>query len=220
MCRLHKIAVSMAILVLPPIVGVCGWLFVYTGDLPDFDHLSQFAPSAQSVVSDSCLAGPSTVVTFDGIGKPLRDALATAEPARPLPAASLPDRIAGTLLCNRREGEGKRHLNEFRLSWHIRMHFSEQQLFTIYANRAYFGVGAIGVENASRRFFHKDADALSIEEAALIAGLLRAPDYFSPYKHPERALQRRNKVLEDMMAQGKLSASDAARAEATPVVIQ
>jgi penicillin-binding protein 1A len=219
MRRLHKIAVLMAVLVLLPMIGVCGWLFVYTGDLPDFDHLSQFAPSTQSVVSDSCLAGPSTVVTFDGIGKPLRDALATAEPARPLPAASLPDRIAGTLLCNQREGEGKRHLDEFRLSWHIRMHFSDQQVFTIYANRAYFGAGAIGVENASRQFFHKDADALSIEEAALIAGLLRAPGYFSPYNHPERALQRRNKVLEDMMAQGKLSASEAARAEATPLLL-
>ena len=204
----------MAALVLLPVVGVCGWLLVYTRDLPDFDHLSQFAPTAQSLVSDSCLDGPSTVVTFDGIGKPLRDALATAEPARPLP-----DRIARTLLCDRREGEGKHHLNEFRLSWDIRLHFSEQQLFTIYANRAYFGTGAIGVENASRQFFHKDADALSIEEAALIAGLLRAPNYFSPYKYPERALQRRNKVLEDMMAQGKLSASDAARAEATPLLL-
>jgi len=210
----------MAILVLPPIVGVCGWLFVYTGDLPDFDHLSQFAPSAQSVVSDSCLAGPSTVVTFDGIGKPLRDALATAEPARPLPAASLPDRIAGTLLCNRREGEGKRHLNEFRLSWHIRRRFSEQQLFTIYANRAYFGSGATGVESASRLFFRKGADSLNTEEAALLAGILRAPDVFSPREHPEKALQRRNRVLEAMVAQGKLSASDAARAEATPVVTQ
>src|SRR6266403_3745983 len=91
MRRLHKIVVSMAVLVLLPIVGVCGWLFVYTGDLPDFDHLSQFAPTAQSLVSDPCLDGPSTVVTFDGIVKPLRDALATAEPARPLPAASFPD---------------------------------------------------------------------------------------------------------------------------------
>jgi penicillin-binding protein 1A len=99
------------------------------------------------------------------------------------------------------------------------MHFSGQQLFAIYANRAYFGTGAIGVENASRQFFHKDTDTLTIEEAALIAGLLRAPNYYSPYKYPERALQRRNKVLEDMMAQGKLSASDAARAEATPLLL-
>jgi membrane carboxypeptidase/penicillin-binding protein len=215
---LRKISFSVAALVLLPIIGVCGWLFIYTGDLPDFDHLSQFAPSAQSVVSDSCLAGPSTVVTFGGIGTPLRNALATAELARPFPAASLPDQIAVTLLC-RRQGEGKRHIDEFRLSWHIRMHFSEQQLFTIYANRAYFGPGAIGVENASKQFFHKDADALSAEEAALIAGLIRAPGSYSPYKYPERALERRNKVLEGMAAQGRLSAVEAARAEATPLGI-
>jgi hypothetical protein len=158
---LRKISLSIAALVLLPIVGICGWLFFFTGDLPDFDHLSQFAPSGQAVVLDYWLAGPSTVVTFNGIGKPLRDALTTAEPTRQFPAASLPDRIAVTLLC-KREGEGKRHLNEFRLSWHIRMHFSEQQLFTIYANRAYFGPGANGVENASRQFFDKDADALRL----------------------------------------------------------
>ncbi len=205
----------MAGLVLLAVVGVCGWLFVYTGDLPDFGQLSQFAPSAQSVVSDSCLASPSTSIPFNRIGKPLQDALATAEPAQ-----SLSDQIARTLMCNHSGGMGKYHLNAFRLSWHIRRYFSEQQLFTIYANRAYFGTGVTGVERASEEFFHKEPDTLSTEEAALIAGLLRAPDYFSPYKHPERALQRRNKILEDMVARGKLSASDAARLEANPVVTQ
>jgi membrane peptidoglycan carboxypeptidase len=76
-----------------------------------------------------------------------------------------------------------------------------------------------GVENASRQFFRKDSDALNTQETALLAGLLRAPDS-SPYKHPEKALQRRNQVLEAMVVQGKLSASDAARAEATPVITQ
>jgi hypothetical protein len=47
--------------------------------------------------------------------------------------------------------------------------------------------------------------------------LLRAPEYFSPYKHPEKALQRRNQVLEAMAAQGKLSATEAASAETTPI---
>jgi hypothetical protein len=214
---LRKVTLSIMALVLLPIVGVCAWLFIYTGDLPDFDHLSQFAPSAQSVVLDSCLSGPSNAVTFDEIGKPLRDALAAAEPARPFPAASLPDRIAVTLLCDRREGEGKRHVNEFRLRWHIRRRFSEKQLFTVYANRAYFGPGATGVEAASQQIFHKATDTLSTEEAAMIAGLLRAPAYYSPYKHPERALERRNRVLENMAAQGSLSVAEAARAEATPL---
>ncbi len=205
----------MAALVLLVIAGVCGWLFVYTGDLPDIDHLTKFAPSAQFPVIDPCLASPSMALPFDRIAKTLRDALAIAEPA-----GSLSDQIARTLMCNRRERAGRYQLNEFRLSWHIRRRFSEQQLFTIYANRAYFGAGATGVESASRLFFNKDADSLSAAEAALLAVLLRAPDYFSPYKHPEAALQRRNRVLEAMAAQGKLSASDAASAEATPVVTQ
>jgi len=212
---LYKMLLGMSGLVLLTVAGVCSWLFFYTGDLPDFDHLSQFAPSTSSVVSDSCLASPSTSIPFDRIGDPLKNALAAAEPWR-----LLPDQIARSLMCNHSGGMGKYHLNTIRLSWHIRMHFSKQQIFTIYANRAYFGAGITGVENASKKFFHKEPDALSTQDAALIAGLLRAPDYYSLDKHPERALQRRNKVLEGMVVQGKLSAPDAARLEATPVVTQ
>jgi membrane carboxypeptidase/penicillin-binding protein len=194
--------------------GVCGWLFVYTGDLPDIEHLSQFAPSAQSPVFDSCLASPSTAIPFNHIGKPLQDALAAAESP-----TSLPHQIAQSLMCNHTGGMGRYHANNLRLSWHIRRRFSAQQVFTIYANRAYFGSGATGVENASIQFFRKHANALNVEEAALLAGFLRAPNYFSPYKNPERALQRRNQILEAMVAQGNLSTSEGARAEATPVVI-
>jgi hypothetical protein len=208
----YKILLSIAVLVLIAVAGVCGWLFVYTKDLPDTEHLSRFAPGVQTLVPDSCLASTSMAVPFDRIGKPLQDALAIAEPHE-----SLPDQIARTLMCNRHERAGRYALNTFRLSGHIRRRFSEQQLFTIYANRAYFGPGATGVEGASRQFFHKDPDTLSTEEAALIAGLLRAPDSFSPYQHPDKALQRRNKVLETMVAQGKLSAGEAARAEAAPL---
>jgi membrane carboxypeptidase/penicillin-binding protein len=208
----YKILLSLAALVLLAVAGVCGWLFVYTKDLPDTEHLSEFAPGVQSSVLDSCLASPSIAVPFDRIGKSLQDALATAEPK-----VSLSDQIARTLMCNRSERAGRYALNTFRLSWHIRRRFSEQQLFTIYANRAYFGPGATGVEGASRQFFHKAPDMLSTEEAALIAGLLRAPNSFSPYKYPGRALERRNKVVESMVAQGKLSAAEAARAEAAPL---
>ncbi len=214
MAVLYKISFSVAAIVLLALAGVSGWLFVYTGDLPDTEHLSQFAPNAQSPVFDSCLDSPSMAIPFDHIDKRLQDALAAAESPN-----SLPDQIARTLMCNHTGGMGKYHLNSFRLSWHIRRRFSEKQVFTIYANRAYFGSGVTGVENASRQFFRKDADSLNAEEAALLAGLLRAPNYFSPYKNPDKALQRRNQILESMVSQGKLSASDAARAEATPVVI-
>jgi hypothetical protein len=196
-------------------VGVGVWLFLYTGDLPDFGNLLQFAPSTQSVVSDSCLASPSTAVPFERIGEPLKNAIDAAEPAR-----LLPHQIARSLMCNHSGGMAKYHLNTIRLSWHIRMQFSQQQIFTIYANRAYFGEGMTGVERTSQEFFHKDPHALSVGEAALIAGLIRGPDLYSPRRHPERALQRRNKVLEEMVAQGKLSAVEAAKLEASPIAIQ
>lgn len=213
MYTFYKISLSLTCLVLLALAAVCGWLFAYTGDLPGTDHLSQFAPSSQLPVSDACLASPSLAIPFDRIGKTLQDALAVAESPR-----AFPDQIARSLMCNHTGGMGRYHLNSFRLSWHIRRRFSEQQVFTIYANRAYFGPGATGVENASKQFFRHDPDALKPEEAALLAGLLRAPGYFS--KHPEKALPRRNQILESMAAQGKLSASDAMRAEATPVVTQ
>jgi len=212
---LYKMLLAVAGLALLLVVALCCWLFFYTRDLPDFDHLSQFAPKAPSVVSDACFADPLTSVPFELMGKPIKDALGAAEPTR-----LLSDQIARSLMCNHSGGMGKYHLNTIRLSWHIRRHFSEQQIFAIYANRAYFGVGMVGVERASQELFHKEPAALSIEEAALIAGLLRAPDYYSPYKHPDRALQRRNKVLEEMVAQGKLEAGVAAKLAATPVMTQ
>jgi len=212
----YKLLLAMAGLALLTVIGIGSWLFFYMGDLPDIDHLSQFAPNTQSsVVSDSCLASPSTSISFGGIGQPLKDALAAAEPAK-----SLPHQIARSLMCNHSGGMGKYHLSSMWLSWKIRMHFSEQQIFTIYVNRGYFGEGITGVERASEVFFHKEPNALSVAEAALIAGLLRAPDYFSPHKHPERALTRRNKVLEEMLTQGMLSAAEAAKLEATPIAIQ
>jgi len=109
-------------------------------------------------------------------------------------------------------------LDVFRLSQHIRRRFSEQQLLAIYVNRAYFGPGATGVENASQHFFQRHAYTLSKEEAALLAGLLRAPGAFSPFKHPDRALQRRNQILETMAVRGKLSAAELASAVAAPII--
>jgi membrane peptidoglycan carboxypeptidase len=192
MAALYKVSLGLAALVLIAAVGLCVWFSVYTGDLPKTEQLSEFAPTAGHLATDSCLAGLSFAIPFDRIGKPFQDALASAEPG-----ISFSDQIARTLMCNRLERSSRYQLNVFRLSWHIRRHFSEQQLFTIYVNRAYFGPGATGVENASDHFFQKKANTLSAEEAALLAGLLRGPTIFSPFKHPDRALQRRNQILEN-----------------------
>lgn len=212
MAVLHKVLLGLAALILISAAGLCGCFFLYSGDLPKTEELSEFAPTAGHLATDSCLAGLSFAVPFDRIGKPFQDALASAEPS-----ISFSDQIARTLMCNKREPSARYQLDVFRLSWHIRRCFSEQQLFTIYVNRTYFGPGAIGVENASQHFFQRNANTLSTEEAALLAGLLRAPNSFSPFKHPDRALQRRNQILETMAVRGTLNASEVARAIAAPI---
>lgn len=207
---MHRMLLGVTSLALLPLLGVAVWLFLYTGDLTGSGHLSQLAPSTQSVVSDSCLAGSSAAVPFERIGEPLKNAVDAAEPAR-----SLPHQIASSLMCNHSGGMGNYHLNAIRLSWDIRMRLSQQPIFTIYVNRAYFGEGMTGVERASQELFHKDPEALGAGEAALLAGLLRGPDLYSPPRHPERSLQRCNKVLEEMLPQGKLSTSEATKLEAS-----
>jgi membrane peptidoglycan carboxypeptidase len=152
---------------------------------------------------------------MERIGAPFRDALTSVEAPN-----SMPLQIARTLECGHSEKSIPYDLNQLRLSWHIRRRFSKRAVFTIYANRTYFGSGMIGVENASRQLFRKDPDNLSIQEAALIAGLVRAPLRYSPRKNPEKALYRRNEVLDAMVAQGKLSVNDLARLKASPLGVR
>ena len=213
MVKLYRTVLRLAALFFFAAVGLCGWFFLYTADLPKTEYLSEFAPNHGYLDTDSCLAGLSFVVPFERIGKPFQDALASAEPN-----ISFSDQLAGTLMCNNRGRTARRQLDELRLSWHLRRRFSKQQLFTIYLNRACFGPGATGIENASEHFFQRHANSLSTVEAALLAGLLRAPALYSPFKNPDMALQRRNKVLEAMAAGGKLSAIEVATAVANPIV--
>src|SRR5258708_35084048 len=140
------------------IIAICSLLFIYSGDLPDIDHLSGFAPNATRVAFDSCLASSPTAIPNQRLGSVLKNAIESAEPQR---SESL--QISRSLLCNSWSGGAiKFQLDTVRLNWRIRRHFSRNEILTIFANRAYFGGGIVGVENASKRFFNKDADQLSL----------------------------------------------------------
>ena len=81
------------------------------------------------------------------------------------------------------------------------------------------GHGAYGYEAASEYYFSKPAKKLTLEEAALLAGLPKAPQYYSPITHPDRALRRRNLVLNAMLEDGKITAAQAADAKGKPIVL-
>jgi penicillin-binding protein 1A len=112
-----------------------------------------------------------------------------------------------------------RKLLEAMVALRIEHQFTKQQILELYVNRIYFGTGCYGVETASQAYFGKSALKLNLPEAALLAGLIRSPNRFSPLKNPEGAKTERNAVLDRMVALRKLSpaqAEEAKRAKITP----
>src|SRR6267143_1379306 len=96
--------------------------------------------------------------------------------------------------------------------------FTKQQILELYINRIYFGAGCYGVETASQAYFGKNASKLNLSEAALLAGLIRSPNRFSPLKNPEGAARQRNAVLDRMVALKKISLQQAEEAKSIKIV--
>ncbi|NOU45942.1 MAG: penicillin-binding protein [Bacteroidales bacterium] len=80
--------------------------------------------------------------------------------------------------------------------------YSKQEIIAMYLNTVPFGSHSFGIKSAALTFFNKSPDSLSLEEAALMAGVVNAPTWYSPVRNPERALKRRNLVLQQMMTYG------------------
>ena len=85
-----------------------------------------------------------------------------------------------------------RKIQESLLAIQIERRFTKQQIFTLYANQIYLGHGVYGFEAASQFYFSKPAKQLTLDEAALLAGLPKSPSYYSPINHPDHAIKRRN----------------------------
>ncbi len=106
-----------------------------------------------------------------------------------------------------------RKLLEAMVALRIERQFTKQQILELYINRIYFGTGCYGVETASQAYFGKSASQLNLAEAALLAGLIRSPNRFSPLKNPEGAAMQRNAVLDRMVQLKKLSPAEAEQAK-------
>src|SRR6202171_6326206 len=110
-----------------------------------------------------------------------------------------------------------RKLLEAMVALRIEHDFTKQQILELYINRIYFGSGCYGVETASLAYFGKNAAKLNLSEAAILAGLIRSPNRFSPLKNPEGAASQRNTVLDRMLDLKKISAVQAEQAKLTRV---
>lgn len=115
----------------------------------------------------------------------------------------------------------KRKATEMLIAIELEQKLSKQQIFALYANQVDLGQRGSytinGFAEGARAYFNKDLHDLSLPEAALLAGLVQRPSYLSPFRHPERALDRRNLVLEAMVDTGSITRDEADRAKAAPL---
>jgi penicillin-binding protein 1A len=113
-----------------------------------------------------------------------------------------------------------RKLKEGVLALALERKFTKDQILELYLNRVYFGGGAYGIDAASRRFFGHTADTLSLGEAAIIAGLVKAPSSYSPTADVEAARNRAGVVLNSMVDNGFVSAAAAASVDPATIRLQ
>jgi penicillin-binding protein 1A len=133
-------------------------------------------------------------------------------------ASTLTMQLAGTLFLDRSDRSMRRKIQETLLALQIERHYTKQQIFTMYCNQIYLSHGNYGFEAASEYYFGKPVGKLTLPEAALLAGLIRGPSY-SPIQHPQRALARRNLVLDRMGHAGKITTAQSRQAIAQPLAL-
>ena len=120
-----------------------------------------------------------------------------------------------------REKKITRKLSEILISLELEQRFSKKQIFELYANQVDMGQRGsftiAGFGEAAQAYFGKDIKDITLPEAAMLAGLIQAPSALSPYRHAERAMERRNLVLEAMVETGSINRAQADAAKAAPL---
>ncbi len=227
-----------------------GVLFAYAGDLPRISALDDYAPSTISrvygargdIVGEFAIERRE-VIPYERISPYLEQAILAAEDDGFYQHVGLSiPRIVVTLIKDiiqrRMHGAStltqqltrklfltddktpERKIKEAILAIQIEKRYTKREIFTLYCNQMYFGHGVYGVEAASRLYFGKSAKDVSIEEAALIAGILQANVRQSPYVNREAALRRRNYALGRMADVGYITAAQADELKKKPIVVR
>jgi len=224
-----------------------GLLFVYASDLPEIRALEDYRPDVvtELYADDGQLVGSFALqrrilITYDQVPQVLKDAILVTEDQHfeehwgiDFPRVA---QAAWRNIVQRRKAEGastltmqlarvlflspdksfRRKVQETLLAIQIERRYTKQQIFTMYCNQIYLAHGNYGFEAASQFYFGKPASQLKLAEAALLAGLIRGPIY-SPVLHHQRALARRNLVIERMNHDGRISVREAQEAMKQPL---
>ncbi len=150
---------------------------------------------------------------FRAVGAAWRD---LHSPGRAQGASTLTMQLARNLFLSSEKTYGRK-FQEVLLSMQIERRFTKPQIFSLYANQIYLGHGTYGFEAGAEFYFSKHVRELTLSEAALLAALPKGPVLYSPIRHPVRAMERRNLVINAMLHDGKITERQATDAEAAPL---
>ncbi|MEW5930205.1 MAG: PBP1A family penicillin-binding protein, partial [Gemmatimonadota bacterium] len=183
------------------------WEVVRIRDLPEY------VPAAFVAVEDKRFYGHHGVDWRRFAGTMLRN---LKPGARGQGASTITMQVARNVFPDRlpaADRTPRRKVLEIRVAREIEDRLSKEEILQLYLNHIYFGEGVYGIESAARVYFGKRARDLKLSEAALLAGLPKAPSHYNPRKNRQRSLQRRNLVLSLMAQQGLVTAAQAAEAK-------
>ncbi|HLO25474.1 MAG TPA: PBP1A family penicillin-binding protein [Geobacteraceae bacterium] len=134
-------------------------------------------------------------------------------------ASTITQQVAKSMLLTP-EKKYSRKLKEAILATRMEKALSKDEILYIYLNQIYLGAGAYGVQLAAETYFGKDVDQLNLAEMAILAGLPKAPNSYSPIKHLDKAKERQAYVLERMVKEGYVTQAEADHARSLPLVIR
>ena len=165
-------------------------------------------------------------VNFRGIARALWRRYDTSDDDSPIAnqgGSSITQQLVKNLLLTN-EPTYERKAKEAFMSVILETRLTKEEIFTLYANQIYLGqqsgVSIYGVGEAANVYFGKDVSQLNLSEAAFMAGILRSPNRYGPYKNPERVAERRNQVIDSMLEAGEINAEQAAAARAAKLTLK
>ena len=178
-----------------------------------YDGFSPLLPQAVISIEDKNFESHWGVNLFRVLGAAYHD---LRSKGRAQGASTLTMQLARNLFLSNERTMGRK-LQEVFLSLQIEHRFTKQQIFTLYGNQIYLGHGVYGFEAGANYYFSKHANELTLPEAALLAGLPKGPSEYSPLQNPDRAMRRRNAVINAMLEDGAIAAAQAEEARTTPL---
>jgi penicillin-binding protein 1A len=135
---------------------------------------------------------------------------------RPVGASTITQQVAKNFLLSN-EISYERKIKEALLALRIEQAYSKDKIFELYLNEIYLGLGSYGIAAAALNYFNKPVNQLNVAEAAYLAALPKAPENYNPFRYEDRAVERRNWVIDRMVENGYIRASDGEAAKAGPL---